>query len=449
MPSQASSPSPQVAIVGGGPAGLMAAEVLSQAGVRTEVFDAMPSVGRKFLLAGVGGMNITHAEAREQFLGRYGRRQKEIAALLGEFDADALRAWIHGLGIDTFVGSSGRVFPSDMKAAPLLRAWLKRLREQGVLIHTRCRWLGWNADGTLDIQSAAERLSIRADAVILALGGGSWQRLGSDGAWVPLLRARGIEVEPLRPSNCGFEIDGWSELFRDKFSGAPVKPVAMGLAGETPRQGEFVVTRDGIEGSLVYALSAAIRERIEARGSAEVWLDLLPNRRREQIEAALARPRGSRSMANHLRSQLGIDGVRAGLLRELTPAATYTEPARLAAAIKRLPLTLLRPRPLAPPAPICTTRWRGASARPRRKPSAKPRQSVLWPMRRPSRSTTVFTAPMPRASAERSSSRGMIACLQGKVTFSPVKPRSLAAASRNSRSSADLPSGSRSISRYR
>lgn len=182
--------------------------------------------------------------------------------------------------------------------------------------------------------------------MILALGGGSWQRLGSNGAWVPLLRARGIEVEPLRPSNCGFEIDGWSELFRDKFSGAPVKPVAMGLAGETPRQGEFVVTRDGIEGSLVYALSAAIRERIEARGSAEVWLDLLPNRRREQIEAALARPRGSRSMANHLRSQLGIDGVRAGLLRELTPAATYTEPARLAAAIKRLPLTLLRPRPL-------------------------------------------------------------------------------------------------------
>ncbi|MGU2136269.1 TIGR03862 family flavoprotein [Pseudomonas aeruginosa] len=346
MPSQASSPSPQVAIVGGGPAGLMAAEVLSQAGVRTEVFDVMPSVGRKFLLAGVGGMNITHAEAREQFLGRYGRRQKEIAALLGEFDADALRAWIHGLGIDTFVGSSGRVFPSDMKAAPLLRAWLKRLREQGVLIHTRCRWLGWNADGTLDIQSAAERLSIRADAVILALGGGSWQRLGSDGAWVPLLRARGVEVEPLRPSNCGFEIGGWSELFRDKFSGAPVKPVAMGLAGETPRQGEFVVTRDGIEGSLVYALSAAIRERIEAQGSAEVWLDLLPNRRREQIEAALARPRGSRSMANHLRSQLGIDGVRAGLLREFTPAATYAEPARLAAAIKRLPLTLLRPRPL-------------------------------------------------------------------------------------------------------
>lgn len=253
MPQSSILPFPQVAIVGGGPAGLMAAEVLSQAGVRTEVFDAMPSVGRKFLLAGVGGMNITHAEAREQFLGRYGRRQKEIAALLGEFDADALRAWIHGLGIDTFVGSSGRVFPSDMKAAPLLRAWLKRLREQGVLIHTRCRWLGWNADGTLDIQSAAERLSIRADAVILALGGGSWQRLGSDGAWVPLLRARGIEVEPLRPSNCGFEIDGWSELFRDKFSGAPVKPVAMGLAGETPRQGEFVVTRDGIEGSLVYA----------------------------------------------------------------------------------------------------------------------------------------------------------------------------------------------------
>lgn len=346
MPSQPHRPSPRVAIIGGGPAGLMAAEVLSREGVRTEVFDAMPSVGRKFLLAGVGGMNITHAEAKAQFLSRYGKRREEISGLLGDFDAEALRAWIHDLGIDTFVGSSGRVFPTDMKAAPLLRAWLKRLREQGVLIHTRSRWLGWHPDGALDIQSGSERQPLRVDAMILALGGGSWRRLGSDGAWVPLLQARGVEVEALRPSNCGFECVGWSELFRDRFAGAPVKPVAMGLPGDTPRQGEFVVTGNGIEGSLVYALSAAIRARIETQGAADVLLDLLPNRSHEQIEKALSRPRGSRSMANHLRSQLGIDGVRAGLLRELSPADTYADPARLAAAIKRLPLRLLRPRPL-------------------------------------------------------------------------------------------------------
>ncbi|MBM7061453.1 TIGR03862 family flavoprotein [Pseudomonas sp. UL073] len=335
-----------VAIIGGGPAGLMAAEVLAAAGLVVDLYDAMPSLGRKFLLAGVGGMNITHAEPKAQFLSRYGARQAELATLLADFDADALRGWIHGLGIDTFVGTSGRVFPTDMKAAPLLRAWLKRLREQGVRLHTRHRWLGWDADGGLRLAGPDGELVVQADATLLALGGGSWARLGSDGAWVDLLAARGVALAPLQPSNCGFEVASWSALFAEKFAGAPVKPVALALDGEAPRQGEFVVTATGLEGSLVYALSAAIRERINQHDSATVRLDLLPQKSQAQVEAALRKPRGSKSISNHLRGQLGIDGVRAGLLRELTGADTYADPARLAAALKALPLTLLRPRPL-------------------------------------------------------------------------------------------------------
>ncbi|WP_371369754.1 NAD(P)/FAD-dependent oxidoreductase [Pseudomonas sp. QL9] len=333
-------------VIGGGPAGLMAAEVLAGAGVRVALYDAMPSVGRKFLLAGVGGMNITHSEAQEAFVGRYGERREEVGALLAGFDSEALRSWIHGLGIDTFVGTSGRVFPTDMKAAPLLRAWLKRLREQGVDIHTRSRWLGWDEQGRALIEGPEGRQALQADATVLALGGGSWQRLGSDGAWVPLLEARGVEVATLRPSNCGFEVEGWSEFFRDKFAGAPVKPVALSVNGSEPRQGEFVVTASGIEGSLVYALSAPIRERISRDGKATVHLDLLPNRSPEQIAKALAQPRGSKSMANHLRGKLGLDGVRAGLLRELSTAADYADPQRLAGLIKALPLSVVRARPL-------------------------------------------------------------------------------------------------------
>lgn len=333
-------------VIGGGPAGLMAAEVLAGAGVRVALYDAMPSVGRKFLLAGVGGMNITHSEAQDAFVARYGKRREEIGALLAGFDSEALRGWIHGLGIETFVGTSGRVFPTDMKAAPLLRAWLKRLREQGVDIHTRSRWLGWDEQGRALIETPEGRQALQADATVLALGGGSWQRLGSDGAWVPLLQARGVDIAPLRPSNCGFKVEGWSEFFRDKFAGAPVKPVAMSVDGSEPRQGEFVVTAGGIEGSLVYALSAPIRERIARDGKATVHLDLLPNRNAEQIAKALAQPRGSKSMANHLRGKLGLDGVRAGLLRELSTAADYADPQRLAGLIKALPLSVVRPRPL-------------------------------------------------------------------------------------------------------
>jgi len=335
-----------VAIIGGGPAGLMAAEVLAQVGVRVELFDAMPSVGRKFLLAGVGGMNITHSEPKDAFIGRYGERQTEVAALLREFDADALRAWIHGLGIDTFVGTSGRVFPTDMKAAPLLRAWLRRLRELGVTIHTRSRWLGWNDDGSLRIASVDGDRALAADACLLALGGGSWARLGSDGAWTALLQARGVEVAVLKPSNCGFEVAGWSEYLRDKFAGAPLKNVALSLPDQAPRIGEFVLTAGGIEGSLVYAFSADMRRTIEADGQAVISLDLLPQMPLAKLQQALAKPRGKHSMAKHLHRQAGLDGVKAALLRELAPAAAFAEPADLATWIKALPITLLRTRPL-------------------------------------------------------------------------------------------------------
>jgi len=337
---------PLAVVIGGGPAGLMAAEALAQRGLAVQVFDAMPSVGRKFLLAGVGGMNITHSEPYPQFVARYAERQDAIGRLLQDFDADALRQWIHGLGIETFVGTSGRVFPTDMKAAPLLRAWLKRLRDSGVVIHTRHRWLGWNADGSLRLAYPQGELNLKADVLVLALGGGSWARLGSDGAWVPLLAERAVDISPLQASNCGFEVAGWSELLRGKFAGAPLKNIALSVPGKAPRKGEFILTAQGVEGSLVYAWSAPLREAINQEGQATLLLDLLPDKPVDKIAQALARPRGSRSMAKHLHSQLGIDGVKAALLRELTDQATFADMAALARAIKALPITLVRTRPL-------------------------------------------------------------------------------------------------------
>jgi uncharacterized flavoprotein (TIGR03862 family) len=336
----------RVAIIGGGPTGLMAAEVLGQAGVNVDLYDAMPSVGRKFLLAGVGGMNITHAEDYAAFVSRYAERAGDLRPLLDAFSPDSLREWIHGLGINTFVGSSGRVFPTDMKAAPLLRAWLKRLRESGVQLHTRQRWLGWDEHGALRIAGPQGETRVEADATLLALGGGSWARLGSNGAWVPLLKDRGIAIAPLQPANCGFEVAGWSAHLREKFAGAPLKTVSLALPGEAPRKGEFVLTAAGIEGSLVYALSARIRNRISRDGAATVLLDLLPDRTLAQVASALARPRGSQSMAKHLHRQLKLDGVKAALLRELTDAATFQDSQALAAAIKALSIRLVRPRPL-------------------------------------------------------------------------------------------------------
>jgi uncharacterized flavoprotein (TIGR03862 family) len=339
----------RIAIVGGGPAGLMAAEVLSAAGLRTDVFDAMPSVGRKFLLAGRGGLNLTHAETTNIFLGRYGARQHEVGPWLAEFGPQQLRDWAQELGIETFVGSSGRVFPKEMKAAPLLRAWLHRLRASGVVFHARHRWRGWDADGALRFATPAGESKVGADATVLALGGGSWARLGSDGAWVPLLAERGVRVQALRPANCGFNV-AWSAHLRQRFAGMPVKTVSARLVapdGSTiERDGEFLITSHGVEGSLIYALSAPLRDCIEATGSATLLLDLAPGRTLQRLTDDLAHPRGRDSLSNHLRRRAGIDGVKAALLHEFAEAADLATPARLAATIKSLPLRLISPRPL-------------------------------------------------------------------------------------------------------
>jgi uncharacterized flavoprotein (TIGR03862 family) len=339
----------RVAVIGGGPAGLMAAEVLAAGGAQVDVFDAMPSVARKFLLAGKGGMNITHSEPYDDFVRRYGARSGEVSAWLDGFGPDAVREWIHGLGIDTFVGSSGRVFPTDMKAAPLLRAWLHRLRETGVRFHMRHRWLGSEGDALRMATPDGETI-VQADAVLLALGGASWPRLGSDAAWVPLLSARSVEVAPLAPANCGFDVD-WSSHFSERHAGAPLTTVAIGYQDRdgqrARRQGQFVVTQTGIEGSLVYALSNVLRDQIAARGETTIWLDLAPDLDAERVRAEVLRPRGARSMSSHLQSRLGIKGVKAGLLRECLAQADYLDEDTLAAAIKALPLTLMRPRPIA------------------------------------------------------------------------------------------------------
>ena len=334
-----------VAIVGAGPAGLMAAEQLVAVdGQKVLIFDAMPSPGRKFLMAGKGGMNITHAEPPGDFAGRYGSRQAVIEPLLKRFGPQQLREWIHGLGIETFVGTSGRVFPTEMKAAPLLRAWLHRLRQQGVQIHVRRRWLGWADDGALRFATPEGEKMVAADATILALGGGSWAKLGSDGAWVPLLAARGIPVAPLKPANCGFDV-AWSAHFSERYAGQPVKPVIASVAGRR-QQGEFNITAGGIEGGLIYALSAPLRDALESTGHATLHLDLAPGKTLERLTADLARPRGRDSLANHLRRRAGIEGVKAGLLRELLPFLASTATDELAAAIKNLPLLVTATRPL-------------------------------------------------------------------------------------------------------
>lgn len=326
----------------------MAAEVLSQAGVKVDLYDAMPSVGRKFLMAGKGGMNITHSEPYDQFLSRYGSRQSQIKALLDTFGPEALRAWVQGLGFDTFIGSSGKVFPVDMKAAPLLRAWLHRLRTDGVSFHMRHQWLGWD-DGMLCFQAPDGEKKVSADAVVLALGGGSWAKLGSTGAWVPLLVQRGVSVEPLQPSNCGFDV-GWSEFFQSRFAGQPLKPVLVSFTGSDGikfcEQGEMLVTADGVEGSLVYKMSAALREQIAATGTAVIHLDLAPGKDKQFLADRISAPRGKHSMANHLRKRIGIDGVKAGLLRELLPKEDFDDPLRLAEAIKALPIKLVAARPI-------------------------------------------------------------------------------------------------------
>jgi uncharacterized flavoprotein (TIGR03862 family) len=355
-----------VAIVGGGPAGLMAAEVLSQAGVSVHLFDAMPSVGRKFLLAGKGGLNLTHSEPSDIFLTRFGQRQSQVGAWLEGMDAQAIRNWSESLGIQTFVGSSGRVFPQEMKAAPLLRAWLHRLRHPAVGVpvqfHMRHRWRGWAGKHLVFEPTGPTGFHrVQAKATLLALGGASWPHLGSDGAWVPVLAEQGVAVVPLQAANCGFDVLGreglgWTDFFRTKFSGQPLKSVVLRVDAEsgqpthTPprfsRQGEFVVTDTGVEGSLIYAAGADLREDLN-RGAAHLVLDLLPHKTPDQVLAEVAWPRGSKSLSSHLKSRLGLDGVKMGLIHELCVPQQLADPETLAFLLKNLKLHLKQARPVA------------------------------------------------------------------------------------------------------
>ncbi|HEC51033.1 hypothetical protein LCGC14_0152190 [marine sediment metagenome] len=338
-----------VAVIGGGPAGLMAAETIARAGYRVDLYDAMPSVGRKFLLAGVGGMNITHSEPTSAFTERYREAAPWVSDWLAQLDADGLQDWIHELGIDTFVGSSGRVFPTEMKAAPLLRAWLKRLRDAGVQLHTRHRWLGWDEDGALRLQNPQGEIQLKPKACVLALGGGSWKRLGSDGSWVEKLRDKDVGVSDLLPSNCGF-ICRWSPFLSERFGGQPLKPIIASLIDNDgqyiSRRGECILTRDGLEGSLIYALSAPLRDQLEVHGQATLTLDLAPDRSEALLTASLADSRKGQSLSSLLRKKAGLDPVKIALLHERFEKSQLTTPADVAKAIKQLPLTLHATRPL-------------------------------------------------------------------------------------------------------
>ncbi len=299
------------AVIGGGPAGLMAAERLAEAGVAVTVYDRMPSVGRKLLIAGRGGLNLTHSEPLARFLGRYGAARPVLAPAVEAWTPDALRAWCAGLGQDTFIGSSGRVFPTAFKATPLLRAWLRRLAGQGVQVRTGWRWTGWDGGG-LCFATPDGPVRVAADATVLALGGASWPRLGSDGAWVGPLQAQGVAVTPLRPANCGF-VHPWSPVFRERFAGAPLKRVKLTFEGETVA-GEAVLTQDGIEGGVIYALSRPLRDAIGRDGSATALLDLRPDLDGAALAARLGGP--GQSLANALR-KAGLAPAAAGLVREV------------------------------------------------------------------------------------------------------------------------------------
>jgi uncharacterized flavoprotein (TIGR03862 family) len=338
--SQAHTPENSALVIGAGPAGLAAAEVLSSAGWAVDLYDGMPSSGRKFLLAGRGGLNLTHGEPYERFVTRFGERSPELRAALDAFTPDTLRAWAASLGVETFVGSSKRVFPVELKAAPLLRAWLRKLHAQGVRLHTRHRWLGWTPNGALRFATPEGEIERAPAPTLLALGGASWSRLGSDGAWQPLLREAGVDLAPLAPSNCGFEVKGgWSEFLKTRFAGQPIKPVALSFEGRS-QQGEFVLTEHGVEGSLIYAFSAALRSAIARDGHATFTLDLLPQTPPEQVQAQLQRGQGAKSLSSFLKSQFKLSGLKPALLHECVGALPMAE------ALKALPITLVATRPI-------------------------------------------------------------------------------------------------------
>lgn len=339
----------RVAVVGGGPAGLMAAECAVNAGASVDLFERMGSVGRKFLVAGKGGLNLTHADPPQRFREQFGARAEAVGAWLDRFDSTALRAWAAELGVPTFIGSSGRVFPQDLKAAPLLRGWVRRLRSSGVRFHVQHEWLGWADPGTLLFRAAGEERTCACDAAILALGGGSWPILGSDGSWQEMLGQHQVDLAPLRASNCGFDVD-WSDFLSSRHAGAPIKPVVVHwttVDGKPrQRQGEFVLTSSGVEGSLIYAASADLRDSIAAHGSATIHVDLVPDRDARQLRQRLSRPRGKMSVASHLQRHAGIRGAKSALLHEWLRRDQFDDLDSLIPALKSLPLRLLRPRPI-------------------------------------------------------------------------------------------------------
>jgi len=349
MIDKKSSNSNIIIIIGGGPAGLMAAEYLASQGFSVDVYDAKPAVLRKFLVAGKGGLNLSRDDKFDKFLSRYGNREKELEPFLRSFGPTELRTWVQNLGFETFVGSSGKIFPSNMQAVSIRLAWIQRLKQQGVRFHLNQRWLGWDQEKNLVFQSKFENVIALSDAVILALGGASWPITGSDGTWATILQQIGVEIAPFKPANCGFDVK-WSDYFRDRFQGTPLKSVAIHFqptSGKPVEQrGEFVITHYGVEGSLIYAFSAAIRDEILENGKAIIHLDLAPDWTIEQLETRLSRPRGSRSISSFIEKSIGIHGVKAGLLWEYLPRSIFNDPKDLAATIKALPVPLVAPRPI-------------------------------------------------------------------------------------------------------
>jgi uncharacterized flavoprotein (TIGR03862 family) len=337
-----------VAIVGGGPAGLMASDVLVRSGLRVTIYDQMPAVGRKFLLAGRGGLNLTHSEPLDQFLRRYGRAEPRIRSAIEAFSPDDLRAFSAELGQPTFVGSSGRVFPKAMKASPLLRAWLRRLAAMGVTVKLRHRWRGWDETGRLLFDTPDGRTAVAADASVLALGGASWPKLGSDGAWAEAMVEAGFAVAPLRPANCGFLVD-WSDIFRSRFEGKPLKRIALSFGGRSVR-GEAVITGRGLQGGGLYALSDVLREAIASHGHAVLLIDLCPDKNVAALEQKLRAPRHKQSLANVLRKAISLSPVAIGLLQEAAIASSTRlselTPEALAELVKSVPVRLVGIQPI-------------------------------------------------------------------------------------------------------